>query len=111
MARVICFQDGSTEVLLGDGLDTEARKTDLEKILQERLGNDFIELFRERYREEKEEQAGYDYELACDEYRTCLQDALDELRHVLNLLEEPRLNRRKLTSVIERIAKSINNEL
>ena len=109
MARVICFPDGSTEVLLSDWQDLEMRSWELEKILQERLGDDFMEAYRECYSDES--ATPDDYERACDGYRSCLQDTLDELRHVLNLLEEPRMNRSKLTSVISRVVKSINNEL
>lgn len=109
MARVICFPDGSTEVLLSDWQDLEMRSRELEKILQERLGDDFIEAYRECYGEE--DTIPDDYERACDGYRSCLQDALDELRHVLNLLEAPRMNRSKLTSAILRVVESINNEL
>lgn len=109
MARVICFPDGSTEVLLSDWRDSEARSRELERILQERLGDDFMEVYRECYSEEN--ATPDDYERACDGYRSCLQDALDELRHVLNLLEEHRMNRSKLTSAISRVVTSINNEL
>lgn len=109
MARVICFPDGSTETLLSDWQNTEARSRELEGILRERLGDDFMEVYRECYGEE--DATPDDYERACDGYRACLQDALDELRHLLNLLEEPRMNRGQLTSAIERVVKSINNEL
>lgn len=109
MARVICFPDGSTEVLLSDWQNAEARSQELEGILQERLGDDFVEAYRGMYGDE--DTTPDDYERACDGYRACLQDTLDELRHVLNLLEEPRMNRSKLTSAIERVVKSINNEL
>ena len=110
MARVICFPDGSTEVLLSDGLDLETRSRELEVILQDRLGDDFMKLYQECYGSE-DVQTPDDYERACDSYRSCLQDALDELQHVLNLLEEPRMNRSKLSSAISRVIKSINNEL
>ena len=109
MARVICFPDGSTEVLLSDWQDLETRSRELEKILQEHLGDDFMEVHQECYGNDT--TTPDDYERACDGYRSCLQDTLDELRHILNLLEEPRMNRSKLTSAISRVIKSINNEL
>lgn len=109
MARVICLPDGSTETLLSDWQNTEARSQELERILQEHLGDDFMEVYRECYCDE--DTTPDDYERACDEYRACLQDTIDGLRHVLNLLEKPRMNRGKLTSAIERVVKSINNIL
>lgn len=110
MARVICFPDGSTEVLLSDWQDLEARSSEIERIFQDRLGDDFMEVYRECYSDETATTPD-DYERACDGYKSCLQDALDELRHVLNLLEEPRMNRSKLTSAISRVVASINNKL
>lgn len=110
MARVICYPDGSTDVLLSGGLPEEYRLIELESIMRERLGDDFMQEYRE-CTSNKPEITGDDYERICDGYHARLHDTLDELRHVLNLLEEPRINRRKLVSAIEQMAKSINNEL
>lgn len=107
MARVLSFPDGTTEVFLYDP-GSDAGTVEVRRILQERLGDEMMELFHETY---GPEDAPDDYEMACDSYRSCLQDVLDELRHVLNLLEEPRINRKKITYSIERVVKTINNEL
>ena len=107
MARVLCFPDGTTEVFLYDP-SSDAGALELHRVLQERLGDDVLELLHETY---GPEDAPDDYEMACDSYRRCLQDAVDELRHILNLLEEPRINRKKIAFAIERVVKSINNEL
>lgn len=102
MARTIYFPDGSKEVLL-----REEPADDLEQILRERLGDDVADLFLETRC--PTEQDGCEF--ACDSYRRCLQDALDELRAALNVLETPRSNRKKIARSLEKVIDSINNEL
>lgn len=99
MARVLCFPDGTTEVFLSDSC-SDAGALELHRILQERLGDDVMELIHDTF---VPEDAPDDFEASCDSYRRCLQNALDELRHVLNLLEKPRINRSKITSAISRV--------
>lgn len=102
MARTIYFPDGSCEVLL-----REDAADDLERILRERLGDDVADLFLETRCPIEED----DYEFACDSYRRCLQDALDELRAAFNVLETPRSDRRIIARSLEKVIKSIHNEL
>ena len=102
MARTIYFPDGSCEVLL-----REDAADDLEQILRERLGDDVADLFLETRCPTEQD----DYEFACDSYRRCLQDALDELRAALDVLETPRSNRKKVAQSLEKVINSINNEL
>lgn len=111
MARVICFPDGSREILLHED-DPEEVFEQLERIIQERLGDEVAELLHQ-VTEVTEDPADElrSYESSCESYRNCLQDAHDELCAVLNLLEAPRLNRARITALIERVTKSINNEL
>lgn len=111
MARVICFLDGSREVLLHED-DPGAVYTQLERILQERLGDEVAELLHQVTETCEDPDAELrSYEMSCEGYRNCLQDAHDELCAVLNLLEAPRLNRARISALIERVVKSINNEL
>lgn len=102
MARTIYFPDGSCEVLL-----REDAAIDLERILRERLGDEVAELFLETRCPMEQD----DHEFACDSYRTCLQNALDELRAALNVLETPRSDRKKIARSLNQVIKSILNEL
>lgn len=103
MARTIYFPDGSCEVLLHEDV-----AADLERILRERLGDEVADLLLEvRCPEEGQD----DYEFACDSYRRCLQDALDELQAALSVLETPRSDRRKVARSLNQVINSINNEL
>lgn len=108
MARTLYFLDGSREVLLCDEFDTEKNAEALEQILREHLGNDAAELFLEILASEEEPD---DYELACDEYRGCLQDVLSGLKNAAALLDAPRIDRKKLKESIDRLITQINNEL
>ena len=103
MARTIYFPDGSREDLLSGGTPEE-----LERILRERLGDEVADLFLELRCPEEE---GDDYEFACDSYRACLQDAVDELRAALSVLETPRSDRKKVIRSLEKVIKSILNQL
>ena len=102
MARTIYFPDGSHEIMLREG-----PADDLEQIIRERLGDEVADLFLETRCPTEQD----DYEFACDSYRACLQNALDELRAALNVLETPRSDRKKIARSLEKVIKSINNEL
>lgn len=109
MAYVVCFPDGSTDTLLSNPGDRNARLTELEGILRERLGDDFAGLLAECC--EDPEPKGDDYEAICDGYRACLQDVLEKLQKAQYLLEQPRVDRKKLASVIRQAETNIINEL
>lgn len=107
MAWTIRFPDGSQEVLFHDRCDLEAEHAALARIIQERLGDDAAEIFRVVTAVEEMDN----YEIACDSYRTCLQDVLDGLRNAASVLETPRSNRKKVLQELNRLIKIINNEL
>ena len=109
MAYVVCFPDGSTDTLLSDPEDRNARLTELEGILRERLGDDFAGLLAECC--EDPERSGDDYEVICDEYRSRLQDVLASIQYALHLLRQPSIDRKKLASVIRQVETTIINEL
>ncbi len=109
MAYVVCFPDGSTDTLLSDPENRVARQTELEGILRERLGDDFTELLAECY--EDPEPMGDNYEVIRDGYRACLQAALAGSQYALRLLEQPRIDRKTLASVIKQAETTIINEL
>lgn len=104
MARTLYLKDGSREVLIAEESDVAV----LEQIIQERLGYDAVELFRSVVAECSPPD---DYEMACDSYRTCLQDALDDLKSLKSMLETPRSDRRKALRSLERTITRINDEL
>lgn len=107
MAWTIQFPDGSREVLLHDRNDLEAECAALSRIIQERLGDDAAEMFRAVTTIEEYD----DFELACDSYRTLLQDVLDGLRNAAAVLETPRSGRKQVIQELYRLIKIINNEL
>ncbi|MBO4938497.1 MAG: hypothetical protein J6C98_05795 [Oscillospiraceae bacterium] len=111
MARVICYLDGTREVLFHED-DPGAVYVQLEQILQERLGDEVVQLLHQvtEVVEDPEDELR-SYEASLESYRHCLQDAHAELCEVLNLLEAPHLNRSRITARIECLTKSINNEL
>lgn len=107
MAQTICFLDGTYEVLLcGDDADLE--RAALERILLERLGDDVVQLFHSVLTPAEPPD---DYERACDDYRTCLQDALDALQELKFRLEIPRSNRGAILRSVEKMITLINNVL
>ena len=111
MARVICFLDGTREVLLHEDDPGEVYRQ-LEQILRERLGDEVAELLQQvTETDEDSEPELRSYEASCESYRDCLQDVQNELCSARNLLAAPRLNRARLTAIIEQTIESINNEL
>lgn len=109
MAYVVCFPDGSTDTLLSDPEDRNARLTELEGILRERLGGDFAGLLAECC--EDPEPKSDDYEVICDGYRACLQDVLASIQYALHFLKQPRMDRKRLLSIIGQAETNIINEL
>lgn len=106
MARTIYFPDGTREVLCAG----DDEKTTLEKIIRERLGEDVMELFQEVI-EPMEAYGHDDYELACDSYRNCLHDVQNGLVRCERLLDQPRVDKKKVKNKIQDLIRIINNEL
>lgn len=116
MARTIFFSDGSHEVLFQDEYDTDGKAEILERILRERLGDDSAALFREIMQDHKDSAVNLmeemqSYEGSCEAYRYCLQDIQDGLNSASALLEEDRINRKKLSAIITVLKTKIKNEL
>lgn len=111
MARVICFLDGTHEVLLQED-DNGAVYSQLERILQERLGNDAVDLLHQ-VADENAVLADElkSYEASCESYRNCLQDVLDAIVPIMDVLEAKRIDRGGIDVIIRRIATRISNEL
>lgn len=108
MARTIYFLDGSREVLCAG--DNE--RIVLERILRKRLGEDVVELFQEI----ADPNVGLEdelksYEVSCDDYRKLLQDTIDELCRILGVLDTNRSYRKETMAAIQRLVKTINNQL
>lgn len=78
MARTIRFLDGTVDVLLTEDIDTE-----LERIIQEKLGNDTVELLKECMEVNVAlEDELKSYEASCEDYRNLLEDVRDHLRSI-----------------------------
>lgn len=108
MAHTIRFIDGTQEVLLHDRDDLDAERGALERIIQEKLGDDTAAMFRAVT---EAEEACDDFELSCDQCRTCLQDVMEGLQNAAAMLETPRSDRKKVARDLHRLIKIINNEL
>lgn len=97
MARTLYMNDGSTELVFG------SEETTLQKIIYERLGRDCEELFTEII-EELKEVDGEEWEKIADSYRNMAVNAMNELREVL---EQPRLNRKRLEAIYNNLNKNL----
>lgn len=106
MARTIYFLDGTRELLLAD--DNE--RTELGRIIQERLGKDAAELYEEiigtNIALEDELKS---YESSCEDYHTQLADVHEALQNILKLTGK--LNCEKVNQSIRSLIQSINNYL
>lgn len=106
MARTIYFLDGTREVLLVE--DNE--RTELGRIIRERLGKDAAELYEEvtdaNIALEDELKS---YEASCENYHTQLTDVRDELQGILKFIGK--LNCEKVNQSIRSLIQSINNFL
>ena len=117
MARTIYFLDGSHEVIFCGEYDLEENTLALERILREHLGNDTVDLLKQITDTENNGRADLEsemrnYELSCENYRNCLQDVFDGLGEIAAMLvEDKRLDRKKIDTVLCRLMTTINNEL
>lgn len=116
MARTVYFPDGSSEVLFcGD--DPDKQKSDLERILTERLGSDTVSLFHEIVDPITNGVADMEWELksyesSMESYRSCLQEVFDGLGEIAAMLAaDKRLDRKKVDAILCTLLTQINNEL
>ena len=106
MARTIYFLDGTREVLLIE--DNE--RTELGRIIRERLGTDAETLYQEIIEANIAlEDELKSYESSCENYHTQLTDVRDELQNILKLTGK--LNCEKINQSIRSLIQSINNYL
>lgn len=106
MARTIYFLDGSREVLLVE--DNE--RTELGRIIRERLGKDAAELYEEATDANIAlEDELKSYESSLETYHTQLTDTRDALQDILKFTSK--LNREKVNQSIRSLIQSINNYL
>ena len=106
MARTIYFLDGTREVLLIE--DNE--RTELGRIIRERLGTDAETLYQEIIEANIAlEDELKSYESSCEDYRMLLIDTQDALRNILQLTGK--LNCEKINQSIRSLIQSINNYL
>lgn len=106
MARTIYFLDGTKEVLLvGDN-----ERTELARIIRERLGEDAAELYEEVTETNIAlEDELKSYEASCETYHTQLTDVRDSLQNILRFTGK--LNCGKVNQSIQSLITSINNHL
>lgn len=116
MARTIYFPDGSSEVLFTE--DPEKQLPVFERIIEERLGKDALELFHDVANPPDwaaQEQEMRSYEASCESYRNVLSDVHDELEEVVKLLQQPgpmkAATRLNIIKSVKAQIDIINNEL
>ena len=106
MARTIYFLDGTREVLLIEDIE----RTELGRIIRERLGTDAETLYQEIIETNIAlEDELKSYESSCENYHTQLTDVQDALQKILKLTGK--LNCEKINQSIRSLIQSINNYL
>ena len=110
MARTLCLNDGSMEVVLGD------TGVFLEHLIREKLGDDAARLFLEWVEENKDEwgsaqESIEEHERIADGYHTMCCDARDAFQELLDLLDEPRLDREALRTAAQTGFDDLNSNL
>lgn len=110
MAETVYLNDGSMEVILTD------KATFLERLIRERLGDDVARCFTEYLTELQEEQkyteeSAKEHEQSADGYLQMCRDACDSFREVLDLLDQPRLNRNALRTAAQNGYDDLNKNL
>lgn len=110
MANTCYLKNGRMEVVLED---TEVF---LERLIREELGDDAAKLFASYIQETVDELNGATeesecYERSADEYRSMCCDARDAFETIIDLLDEPRLDRKALTAAAQNGWNDLNNNL
>ena len=110
MARTLCLNDGSMEVVLGD------TGVFLERLILEKLGDDAARLFLEWVEENKDEwgsaqESIEEHERIADGYHAMCCDARDAFQELLDLLDESRLDRKALRTAAQTGFDDLNSNL
>lgn len=110
MAETCYLKDGRREIVLED---TEVF---LERLIREELGDDAAKLFASYIQETVDELNGATeesecYERSADEYRSMCCDARDAFETIIDLLDEPRLDRKALIAAAQNDWNDLNNNL
>ena len=100
MADTVILPDGTMEVILED------KRTFLEKLIRERLGNDAARCFTSCLSEltdelEDEKDIADGNEEAADGYLQMCRDALEQFSLIKEALKEQRLNRKRLSALVD----------
>lgn len=100
MAETVYFLDGSMDVVLTE------KDAYLERLIREKLGDDVARLFRECVTEMQDnlafqQEATDEQERSADGYFQMCHDACDSFREIIDLLDEPRLNRSRLRTAAQ----------
>lgn len=97
---ILYLKDGSREMVFQD------KRLFLENLLREKLGEDVARCFNDciseyEKRAELEHNAAIDNELGGDHYHSMCNDALENFAAVLEILQAPRLNKKKLQEAVQ----------
>ena len=99
MAETVYLNDGSVEVVFTD------KQTFLNRLIQERLGNDAARFFRGCISDLNERIKDYqrsvrDKEMAADGYYRMCHDAMEQFQKIDIMLNAPRLDKAKLKAAV-----------
>lgn len=95
MAQTVYIKDGTIETIIGN------KRQFLENLLLEKLGYDVLSLFNECIEDYQEEiaiskEVAFDHEKAADGYYSMCNDAMENFGIIIELLQEKRINKKKL---------------
>lgn len=99
MAETVYLSDGTTEVILVE------KPVFLERLIREKLGDEAARCFSSFAAELAEDleianKAREEHEQAADGYLQMCRDALDQFDLIKQALQEPRLDRKKITDLV-----------
>lgn len=117
MARSVYLADGTSEFIFSDPPDLSGMASELERLLESRLGKEIADLFVWLVNPENEDLDALEkelesYEASCERYEGCLRDVLDGLDDLrAQLASGKRLYRRSLKTTVEHLIDIVNEEL
>ncbi len=108
MADTLYLPDGSMEVIF--------LRDDFQRLIYEKLGSDaeqkLIEIIKEADYTQAKINTDLDaYEASLDSNTACFNDLLDSIEELKKLLQQQRIDRRKIYEVLDQMETQITNQI
>jgi Spy/CpxP family protein refolding chaperone len=108
MADTLYLPDGSMEVIF--------LRDDFQRLIYEKLGSDaeqkLIEIIKEADYTQTKINTDLDaYEASLDSNTACFNDLLDSIEELKKLLQQQRIDRRKIYEVLDQMETQISNQI